>query len=303
MSTLFVGLGAMGEPMARNLAGLEDLYVYDLDANARDRVAQAIGATALSDLATVPEGLDLTILMVPNSRIVESLLTGDGGLFAQLRSGALVIDMSSSEPASTRELAATAAAHGIGYVDAPVSGGVARAITGTLAIMSGGSVDDFERARPVLAKLGADIIHVGEPGAGHAAKALNNLLSATNIAAASEVLIAATGFGIAPETMLDVINVSTGRSQATEVKFPKFVLTGSFDSGFGMDLMLKDLAIARSLTSGAGLESPVTDAAATVAGAAREFAQTPPDHTEIIKFYEHASGAAVRTRQREKAAT
>lgn len=294
MTVLFIGLGAMGEPMARNLAADVDLVVYDVNAQTAARVADDLGIRALSDLDDLPADIDTVILMVPNSRIVEALLRDDTALLERLHEGALIIDMSSSEPGSTSELAALARSRGISYVDAPVSGGVAKATTGELAIMVGAEPDDLVRAEPLLASVGASVHHVGGPGSGDAAKALNNLLSATNIAAIAEVISAAARFGIAPQKMLDVINASTGRSQASEVKYPKFVLTGTFDSGFGMDLMLKDLAIAHTLTSGAGLDTPVTDSAGEVARQAREVANTPPDHTEIARYYESANGVLLR---------
>lgn len=300
MSILFIGLGAMGEPMARRLAAVTDVVIHDVDVARAERLGAEWGVSVLADLDELPADVETIVLMVPNSRIVESILRGDRLLLDRMPAGGLVIDMSSSEPESTRMLAVHAASMGIGYVDAPVSGGVARAATGELAIMAGGTPDDVERALPVLRAIGVSIHHVGGSGAGDAAKALNNLLSATNIAAAAEVLTAAAAFGIAPEAMLAVINASTGRSQATEVKYPQFVLSGSFASGFGLDLMLKDLAIARGLTGGAGLTTPVTDAAALAAHASREFAATPPDHTEIVRYYEAANGTLIRQSPREE---
>ncbi|WP_460772556.1 NAD(P)-dependent oxidoreductase [Microbacterium sp. GXF7504] len=294
MTALFIGLGMMGEPMARNLAGAVDLALYDVNADAAARLGEELGVPVLDGLDPLPDHIDTVILMVPNSRIVESLVRTDTALLERLPAGSLIIDMSSSEPESTRTLAAAAAQHGIDYVDAPVSGGVAKAKTGELAIMVGATEPGFERARPYLEVLGASIHHVGDPGAGDAAKALNNLLSATNIAAAAEVITAAARFGIAPEKMVAVLNASTGRSQATEVKYPNFILSGTFASGFGMDLMLKDLAIARSLTSGAGLVTPVTDSAGTVAERSRAVAGSPPDHTEIARYYETSNDVLIR---------
>lgn len=292
MSTLLIGLGAMGLPMARNLARAGvDLRVRDADAAA----LAAAAAEGIRPADDTLDSVDTVVLMLPNSAIVESVTTD---LFRGLAPGALVIDMGSSEPASTARLAESAAASGIAYVDAPVSGGVARAVTGELAIMVGGADDDVAQAVTLLRILGGHISHVGPSGAGHAAKALNNLLSATNIAAAAEVLTAAARFGIRPEAMLDVVNASTGRSQASEVKYPAEVLTGRFASGFRMDLMLKDLAIAAALT--ADSDSPVTDAAAGVARASRALAGDAPDHTELVRFYEDRSGIPLRSHDPER---
>lgn len=294
MTVLFIGLGAMGAPMARNLSRATDVMLYDVNAISAEALAAELNVIAVRTLDKLPLGVDTVVLMVPESRIVESILVDDANLLDKLPAGSLIIDMSSSAPISTRMLATRATGRAISYIDAPVSGGVARAVTGELAIMVGATAEDFERAEPILRAMGKSILHVGGPGAGDAAKALNNLLSATNIAAAAEILSAAATFGIKPSLMLDVINASTGRSQATEVKYPSFVLTGTFSSGFGLDLMLKDLAIAKTLTSGAGLCTPVTDTAADIAVRSRAHAGSPPDHTEIVRFYEDANHVALR---------
>ncbi|MPY85492.1 MAG: NAD-binding protein [Actinophytocola sp.] len=213
MTTLFVGLGRMGAPMARRHTARHETVLFDIDHAAASGLADELGSRALPSLAEVPDEVNTVVLMLPDSGVVESVLLTDG-LLARLPTGSLVIDMGSSEPANTRRLAE---ARGVGYVDAPVSGGVA--------------------------------------------KALNNLLSATNLAAAGEVLTVAKTFGIEADVMVDVLNASTGRSQATEVKYPRHVLTGSYDSGFAMDLMIKDLGIARSLAREQGANTPVTGAA------------------------------------------
>jgi 3-hydroxyisobutyrate dehydrogenase len=295
VATLFIGLGRMGAPMARNYAAAgRDVVLFDVDATVATSLAEEIGARAAESLAEVPSDVDTVVLMLPNTRIVESVLEADG-LLARLPDGALVIDMGSSEPASTRRLAEVARGEGVGYVDAPVSGGVAKAVTGELSIMVGGADDDVRRARPHLEPMGAAILEVGPPGAGHAAKALNNLLSASNLAAAAEVLTVARAFGIEPDVMVDVLNASTGRSQATEVKYPKHVLTGAYDSGFAMDLMIKDLGIAQSLARAQGLRTPVTDAATATAERARAaLARDDLDHTEVARYYESVNGVSLR---------
>jgi 3-hydroxyisobutyrate dehydrogenase len=295
MATLFIGLGRMGAPMARNYAAAgRHVVLFDVDTTVAVSLAAEVGARSIDSLAEPPADVDTVVLMLPTSRIVESVLETDG-LLTRLPPGTLVIDMGSSEPASTRRLAEVARGRGVGYVDAPVSGGVAKATTGALSIMVGGEGDDVRRARPHLEPMGAAVLDVGPPGAGHAAKALNNLLSATNIAAAAEVLTVARAFGIEPAVMVDVLNASTGRSQATEVKYPKHVLTGTWDSGFAMDLMIKDLGIARSLARAEGLQTPVTDAAAATADSARAaLARDDLDHTELARYYESVNGVSLR---------
>ncbi len=289
-TTLFVGLGNMGAPMAIRHAGAFPTAVFDLSADAVASVTGASSATVVDDLASLPAEVDTVILMLPTSRHVESVLTGDTGMLAALPSGALVIDMGSSEPGSTRTLAARAAEAGIDYVDAPVSGGVPKAVTGELAIMVGGSEEAVARALPHLEVLGASVQHVGPAGAGDAAKALNNLVSASNIAVASEALSIAGAFGIAPETMTKVLNEATGRSQASELKFPRYILTGTFDSGFAYDLMLKDMTIAMGLRG--ELETPVVDTVYRHLSDGRARLGAAPDHTEIARLYAGVAPAA-----------
>jgi 3-hydroxyisobutyrate dehydrogenase len=301
-ATLFVGLGRMGRPMARRYAATHRTVLFDLDTAAVTRIADELGATALHDLDSVPDEVHVVILMLPDSRVVESVLLGPegsddpSGLLSRLSPGTLVIDMGSSEPASTRRLHIVAKEHGLGYVDAPVSGGVAKAETGELAVMVGGEGGDVETALPHLRPMGANLVPVGPPGAGHAAKALNNLLSATNLAAAAEVLCVAQRAGIEPEVMVQVLNSSTGRSQATEVKYPKHVLNGSFASGFEMDLMLKDLAIAARLAADVEQSTPITSRTVETLAEAREhLGAAGLDHTEIVRYYEAVNHAHIRT--------
>jgi 3-hydroxyisobutyrate dehydrogenase len=294
-ASLFIGLGNMGRPMAVNYALGRELFVYDVNARVAADTAAAAGATTLPDLGNIPDRVRTVILMLPNSRIVEHVLRHDPGLLSCLPPGSLVIDMGSSEPASTAALADEAAAAGIDYVDAPVSGGVAKAASGELTIIIGGRDDSVARARPHLQSLGSSLVHVGPAGTGHAAKALNNLLSATNLAAAAEILTVAASVGITPPTMLKVINSSTGRSQASEVKYTRHILPGTFDSGFAMDLMLKDLAMAAGLIEAAGVKAPVVLIARATAQEAREVLDAPaPDHTELVRYYEKHSGIPLR---------
>jgi hypothetical protein len=171
MSTLFIGLGAMGAPMATDLArGDEPVVVFDVNTEAAYRLADTVDVSVAESLDPLPDGVSTLILMVPNSRIVEDLLTGSGALLERLPVDALVIDMSSPEPSGTRRLAEVAAQQGTAHVDAPVSGGVPRAQTGELAIMAGGDTDAVERARPTLCPVGTSVYHVGGPGAGDAAR-------------------------------------------------------------------------------------------------------------------------------------
>jgi 3-hydroxyisobutyrate dehydrogenase len=172
---------------------------------------------------------------------------------------ALFIDMSSSHPDESRVLAHRLSDHGLDFVDAPVSGGVARARTGDLTIMAGGTEAAFTRALPVLSCMG-HAVHLGPAGCGHAMKALNNYVSAAGLIASFQALATAIDSGIAPDRFLDVINGSTGRNNTTQVKIDRFVLNGGYDSGFALALMEKDVSIAASLLAAAGYDGAVTGA-------------------------------------------
>ena len=229
--------------------------------------------------------------MLPNSDAVEAVLVEAGALDA-LASGKVVVDMGSSEPMRTRRLAAEAVGRGVTVMDAPVSGGVRAATAGTLTIMVGGDTTTVARVRPILDELGSRVVHVGDAGAGHAVKALNNLMSAAHLLATSEAMRTAEAFGLDLAVVLDVVNTSSGRSGSTENKWPNFVLPGTYDSGFALDLMVKDMAIAVALADAAGVDATLgrralelwRDAAATLPAGA--------DHTEIARCVAVAAAPA-----------
>lgn len=248
----FVGLGNMGQPMATNLAKAGYRVVgFDLD---RERVGQLVngaGAEAAENLQSLGEAADVVITMLPEGRVVRAVLTGDDGVCAGLRPGRTVIDMSSCSPVDTRVLARELAGRDVTLVDAPVSGGVVKAVDGSLAIMAGGDADAIGACRPVLEAMGKVFV-TGASGTGHAMKAMNNYLSAVSLAATSEAVLAGKAFGLDPAVMVDIINASTGRSNSSEHKFPTFILNGRFDSGFFLGLMAKDLRFAKALTESTG---------------------------------------------------
>lgn len=273
-----IGLGNMGEPMARRwLAAGYEVHGCDVSEQARVRLAAA-GGTAHEAAPPAVEDASVVILMLPSSAVVNDVLKG-----VRLAAGTVVIDMSSSEPAQTRENARALGEAGVALMDAPVSGGVRGAEAGTLTIMAGGPGPLVECQRPLLECLGT-VIHVGPVGAGHAVKALNNLLSATHLWATSEAVLIAERFGIAPETILSVFNASSGRSGSSEVKWPKFILPGSYDSGFAARLMLKDAAIAARLARQTGLPSTLADAVVSLWSRAAEALPPGADHTEIARW-------------------
>ncbi|MDX6419083.1 MAG: 3-hydroxyisobutyrate dehydrogenase [Trebonia sp.] len=258
----FIGLGNMGSPMAAHLAEAGfALTVSDAAPGVTERfVAEhpaSIAATGRQSFATV----QALILMLPTSEIVEDVLERDQVADA-LPPGCLVIDMSSSEPLRTRALAARLKARGLPMLDAPVSGGVRGARAARLSVLVGGSATDLARATPLLNAMAATIIRVGDTGSGHAAKALNNLVSAATMSITVEALLLAEAFGISADTMTKVLNSSSGRSNTSESKVAQFMTSGSFDSGFSLQLMAKDIGLAVGLARALGHPVEVAEHAA-----------------------------------------
>jgi 3-hydroxyisobutyrate dehydrogenase len=255
----FVGLGNMGWPMAANLraAGFS-LVVRDADTGRQDGFAAAhpgtVAAAGPGDFAAA----DLVVTMLPDGAVVAAAILG-WGIGAALRPGAVVIEMSSADPADTLRLAAALAAGGVRVVDAPVSGGVPRAQTGELSIMAGGTDEDVAAAQPVLRVLGdpARQFRTGRLGSGHAMKALNNVIGAAAYCATAEAVMTGARFGLDPKTMIDIINASTGRSFVSENVIGANVVTGAYATGFALGLMAKDVAIAQSIIAAGGADAPV----------------------------------------------
>jgi 3-hydroxyisobutyrate dehydrogenase len=255
----FVGLGNMGWPMAANLhaAGFS-LVVRDVDAGRQDGFAAAhpgaVAAAAPDDFAAA----DIVVTMLPDGRIVADAVLG-WGIGAALRPGALLIEMSSADPADTLRLAAALDAAGVRVVDAPVSGGVPRAQTGELSIMVGGADEDVASAQPALRVLGDPErqFRTGRLGSGHAMKALNNVVGAATYCATAEAVVAGARFGLDPKTMIDIINASTGRSFVSANVIGANVVNGAYATGFALGLMAKDVAIAQSIIAATGADAPV----------------------------------------------
>jgi 3-hydroxyisobutyrate dehydrogenase len=257
----FIGIGNMGWPMASHIAQAgHELTVFDVDAAKAARFAQEFHCKAAASLGEVAAN-EAVVTMLPTGRIVrQALLEDQGGAFAKaLQPGTLVIDMSSSEPVGTRELGKALERTGAVLIDAPVSGAVPRAKAGTLAIMIGG--DDkaaIERAKPLLLAMGKQLFETGPLGTGHAMKALNNYIAAAGYTAAVEALMIGQRFGLNQETMVDILNVSTGRNFSTEMMMKEQVIQGKFSTGFALGLMAKDVKIAADLGEAVKLDAPVS---------------------------------------------
>lgn len=289
----FIGLGQMGLPMAGNMvkAGFA-VSGFDLSGDARRAIADRGGTPEASVEAALADA-DCIITMLPNGKIVQgALLTGEA--FRAAKPGALLLEMSSSAPTQTQELARALAGH-LRVVDAPVSGGVKRAIEGTLTVMAGGEPADLDAAMPVLKAMAAKIFHCGPVGAGHATKAINNFVSGAGVIAAVEAVLLGKAFGIEPDTLVDVLNASSGKNNATEVKMKQFILSGTFASGFAMGLMAKDIRTAADLSKSLGLNQPGLRQTADLWEAATEAIGSAQDHTHFFDFMARSEAAGDRT--------
>ncbi len=288
----FVGLGNMGAPMARHLAAA-GFQVVAADSNpaALARFCDAVPCERAASLAHLGRACRLVITMLPDGAAVRQVLLGEAGVAAGLAAGSVVLDMSSAEPVATRALASKLAEAAVSLVDAPVSGGVKRAVEGKLAIMAGGEPAAIARCATVFAALGT-VFRTGASGSGHAVKALNNYLSAVALAATAEAMMAGGKFGIDPALMLEILNHSTGRNTATEQKYPAYVLPRSFNSGFALGLMAKDLRIALGLAEALGTPDALLSECAALWQRAQRQLGFNADNTEIVRYLEASRGAS-----------
>ena len=282
----FIGLGNMGGPMCLRL--LEHGYqveVFDIDAA---RVAQFVegGAKAAPSLTQLGAECEVVLLSLPTSAIIEEVVFGPGGLAPAMLTGSVLIDLSSAQPSSTRRIASALATRGIAMLDAPVSGGVPRARDGTLAVMVGGDRAVFERCRSILEAISTAQFHVGSVGAGDLVKSLNNLLSSITLASAAEVVLLAERAGLDPAQFIEVVNTSSGRSNSTEVKFPRYILPRTFADGFALALMNKDVQIALQAAAELDYPLPIGSVVAQLWRTAADAGFAQEGHTAIYRYLE-----------------
>lgn len=291
----FLGLGAIGTPMARHLAipGFS-LAVWNRSGAKAQAFAAAHPARAAATPADAARGADFVVTCLPISRDVESLLDGPDGLLAGMAQGALLIDCTSGDPATSQRIAARLAERGIGFIDAPVSGGVVGAENGKLTIMVGGDAALLERAMPVLKAMGEKIVHCGAVGAGDALKAVNNALLAVHIWSAAEGLLALSRAGVKPDVALEVINASSGRSNSSMNLFPERVLTRAFPRTFRLALLDKDVGIAAQVARDEKVPSPLIQLTAELFRAAHIALGEEADHVEAVKHLEHLAGGEIK---------
>lgn len=295
MHVAFLGLGAIGQPMAAHLAARGPLKVWNRTTARAAAFAAAHGGTVASTPREAALEADVVITCLPTSREVEALLYGPDGLLAGLRSGALFLDCTSGDPASSRRIAARVGERGVAFADAPVSGGVSGAVAGTLTVMVGAEPSTFERARPILGAFGKRIEHMGPVGTGHAMKAVNNALLAANILAVGEGLAALVKAGVPAQTAVEVLNASSGRSFVTEVLVPERVLSGRWPQTFRLALLDKDVKIARDFLREAGVDGPLLDRAGELLTRSRAALGETADHLEVIRLIEREAGVQIRS--------
>ena len=289
----FVGIGAMGVPMAACLvkAGYP-LAVFDNREKQVTDFVSAHGGSGAASPAALAAASDVVVMILPNSAIVGDVLFGAAGMASALRPGTVVIDMTSGIPAVTVSLSERLAQQNVVMFDAPVSGGVPRAVTGKLTIMAGGNAKDIDAAMPILEAMGS-VIRTGAIGTGHAMKALNNLVSSGGFLIGIEALLIGSRFGIDPETMVDILNVSTGMNNSTQKKFKQYVLSRKFDSGFALGLMVKDLSIALGIARDHDVNAPFSGLCRDLWAGASAMLGPQADHTAVALLSEKLAGREI----------
>lgn len=286
----FIGLGVMGAPMAKRLAAAGyDVAVYNRSAGKAEELAQQSGARAAASVSDAVSRAEIIITMLPDSPDVVDVLTSTDGVFAHAPQQALVIDMSTISPDVSRDLAATAADHGLSFLEAPVSGGEVGAVNGTLSIMAGGSAEDFEQVRPVLEALGKTIVRVGGHGAGQTVKAANQLIVAGTIEIVSEALTLLRARDVDMEPAVTVLSGGLASSRVLENKTANF-LDRDYRPGFRIALHDKDLRIARAAASTAKVVMPVGTLVGELMASANARGDGGLDHSALIRGVELLSG-------------
>lgn len=287
----FIGLGAIGRPMARHIAAQHGAVVWNRTASVATEFARATGATALSSVRDVVESAEDIITCLPVSATVLEVVQAAGDAW---REGQLLVDATSGDPTGSRAVAAYLSARGVGFVDAPVSGGTTGAEAGTLTVMLGGEEPWIARARAVIAPYSGKVEHVGPVGTAHALKAVNNALLAVNIQAAAEGLAALVKLGVKAEVALDVINASSGQSNVTTNLFPQRVVTRAWPRTFRLALLDKDVGVALQVLEDTGVASGAIRTTREAFAHARKALGEEADHVEFVKEVENAAGVEIK---------
>ena len=285
-----IGLGIMGRPMAENLlkAG------YDLTVSSVNRAAGDLaraGARTASN-ARIGETCDVVLTMLPDGPQVRSVMLGEDGVGAHMRAGSVYIDMSSIDPAVSREVAAALAERSVEMLDAPVSGGEPKAIDGTLSFMVGGRQEVFDRCRPILEAMGSSVVRCGDIGAGEVTKLANQIIVACGIQAVAEALVLAQKAGVDPGVVFEAIRGGLAGSAVLDAKAP-MMLAGDDRPGFKIDLHIKDLDNALSFAHAVGAPTPMTASAQEVFQWVRSRGGGQEDHSAAARYYEHLAGILI----------
>ena len=289
----YIGLGVMGGALARRLIREHKLTVFDLSPE-RCAAFAALGATVAASPAEVGAASDIVLTCLPTSAQVKEVIFGDNhGLIRGLQPGALIVDQTSGATAATRSMAAELEASGIALIDAPVSGGPQGAEAGTIAIMVGGTPEQFARAAPVLTVISPNTAHVGPLGAGHTLKAVNNMMSAANRLLAFEAVAIAAANGLDPKVVVDTINKSSGRNNATMSVFPNNIFTDQFDARFTLALMEKDVSLAAELAGEDFRHLTLTSSILRNYRMGIDRFGRNGDIHDMLRFYEEAAGVKI----------
>ena len=295
MKTAFLGLGAIGRPMATRIAGAgHELTIWNRTPERAEQLAKQIGAKQAASPADAVRGADVVITCFSTSADVLANLDGPTCIVAGLSRGAVLVDCTSGDPDTSRKMSEMLSSRGVSFLDAPVSGGVSGAEKGALTVMVGGDAAVLDRVRPVIDAFAGKVVHCGAVGAGDAVKAVNQAFLAIHLLAAGEGLVTLVKQGVDPKVALDVINASSGRSNSSMNLIPERVLTRAFPRTFRLALLEKDIGIAAELARQSRVPAPVTQLTADVFRIARGELGEAADHVEIVKVVEEWGGAEVK---------
>ena len=294
MNTAFLGLGAIGRPMAARVARAHDLTVWNRTRATADEFVRTTPCRVAATPAEAVREAEVVMACLSTSRDVASILDGKDGVLAAIRPGALFLDCTSGDPATARSMSERLAASGVAYADCPVSGGPGGAEAGVLTVMVGCAPEVFPRAKPPLEAFGKLIAHLGPVGAGSTVKAINQALLAAHILSLAEALPAMVKAGVPARAGLEVLNASSGRSFVSESLVPSRVLTGTWPRLFRLALLDKDVGIALDLIEQLGLEAPLLAQVRATTAAIRADLGEQSDYLDPIRVGEQKAGVEVR---------
>jgi 3-hydroxyisobutyrate dehydrogenase len=291
----FIGIGVMGAPMASHIAGAGyTIAIHDIDRTRTERLALEHENILVAETPeAVAEVSDIVITMLPSGEYVREVALGEAGLIEGFRSGGLLLDTSSSEPWITLETARALALKGVDMVDAPVSGALAGAQAAELVFMVGGEEGPVSRILPLLHVMGKKLFHLGPLGSGHAMKCINNLVTAMTFMATAEGITIGKRYGLDPEVMTDVLNVSTGMSWISQTHIKQRIISRKFDDPFRLDLMVKDIGIAMGLAGDKGLPLPLSALGQHLWKAAERYSGKGGSISNMVKWVEHVTGTEI----------